>query len=125
MKVSDIQAVGFSSESALVGAGSHKALFKDIIQSDKITHDDMRNMAKTFFNTDVASNLFCFRSGGPYGLVMGISNIGITTGEDGVLTDIFLHLTDMSMDTSLSMTISVKDLDEMFKPFIPVRLVRA
>lgn len=112
-----VKAVGISTEPVSTGAISHAEMFKDIIKAPVITHANFVNLSRAFFDIDVDSNLFCFRSGGPYGLVMVISSVGVTSDDAGAIIDIKVHLADYSLDTSLRMSLSVKDLNEMFRPF--------
>ena len=117
--ITEVQNVGFSFDPATIGKNSQAELLKGVLESEQITHQDMCNLSKTFLNVEVKSNLFCFRSGGPYGLVMGIENVSVTKDDLGRVDNIYLYLVDVTMDSSLKVYISVKDIDEMLRPFFP------
>lgn len=114
-----IQAVGFSTEDATVGEASQEKLIAKLLKGNKVTHEDVRNLSKTFFNAEIKSSFYCFKGGGPYGIVMELTNIGMVTDKDDKLCDIILNMQDTSMGTSLTLTLSVKDLNELLVPFFP------
>ena len=112
-----IKAVGFSTEPATQGVNSQKQLFDAILKTDALSHKDVNNLAKTLFNTEIESNMFCFRSGGPYGLVLAINSVHVSRSKEGQIDDIVFVMKDHSFGTSMEVIISVKDLKEMLKPF--------
>lgn len=112
-----VKTMGFSTEPATQGVDSHKQLFDAILKSSAISHKDVNNLAKTLFNTEIESNMFCFRSGGPYGLVLAIKSVYVSRSKEDQIDDIVFVLKDCSFDTSMEVIISVKDLKEILKPF--------
>lgn len=112
-----VKTVGFSTEPASQGVNSHKQLFDSTLRTDSISHKDVNNLAKTLFNTEIESNMFCFRSGGPYGLVLGINSVHVSRSNEGQIDDIVFVMKDCSFGTSMEVIISVKDLKEMLRPF--------
>lgn len=109
--------IGYTGQEGSLPASNHTEMFKKVLQAPGISHEDLTNLSKTFFNTEIKGKHYRFRSGGPYGLVFAINGIRTLTDDDGKLVDIFINFKDCSMDTSLTVTTSVKDLDEMFKHF--------
>lgn len=112
-----VKNISSTTESATEGVNNHSEMFGGLMSSGKITHKDVRNLAKTLFNTDLESNLYCFRSGGPYGLVLCIESVHFSRSAAGAIEDIGFVLKDCSLDTSLRLMISVKDMTEMLRPF--------
>lgn len=121
-KRNNIKSTGISTEPATVGVASEAAFVARLLRSDKVTHDDVRNLSKTFFNTDLTSSFYCLRGGGPYGIVMEVTNIGMVTDKDDKLCDIVLNMVDTSIGTSFTLTVSVKDLNELLVPFFPKKV---
>lgn len=120
----EIKKVGVTCESASIGVDKQTDLFRSLDKSKNITHGVLVDLSKIFFNVDITGNMFCFRSGGPYGLVLIISSVSMISDTQDNLDDILLELSDYSLNTSMKIKISVKDLEEMFKPFklqLPVR----
>lgn len=122
-KTEAIQPTGISTEPATVGVASERELVSGIVKNEKVSHEDVQNLAKTFFSTDIPSSYFCFKGGGPYGVIMEINNIGMVCDQQDKLSDIFLQMSDSTMGTSLSLTVSIKDLNELLVPFFPKQVV--
>ena len=112
-----IKKVGFSTEDATKGVDSQKQIFDGVLKNSSISHKDVNNLAKTLFNTEIESNMFSFRSGGPYGLVLAINSAHVSRSKEGQIDDIIFVMKDYSFSTSMEVVISVKDLKEMLKPF--------
>lgn len=112
-----IKQVSYSTESADDGVVSQEKIFDHILKNKTIGHKDINNLAKTLFNTEIDSNLFCFRSGGPYGLVLSIYSVHVSRSKEGGIDDIYFTMKDYSFGTSLEVIISVKDFKEMLRPF--------
>ena len=112
-----VKSVGFSTGPATQGVSSQHQLYDSILRTNTISHKDINNLAKSLFNTEIESNMFCFRSGGPYGLVLSINSVHVSRARDGNIDDIAFVLKDHSLGTSIEVIISVKDIKEMFKPF--------
>ena len=112
-----VKKMSFTTEPAYVGCDTHAQLYSGILSSDSINHRDVCNLAKAVFNVSIDSNQFCFRSGGPYGLVLKIDSVHTRVDTSGRLEDIVLTLRDCTMDTSMCVQISVKDIPEMLRPF--------
>lgn len=118
-----LKAAGISTEDATVGEISQEKFIAKLLKGNKVTHEDVRNLSKTFFNTDIKSSYYSFKGGGPYGIVMEVTNIGMVTDKDDKLCDIILNMQDTSMGTSLTLTVSVKDLNELLFPIFPKQVV--
>lgn len=122
-KSKPIQAVGVSTEDATVGEASQEKFVAKLLKGNNVTHEDVRNLSKTFFNAEIKSSYYSFKGGGPYGIVMEVTNIGMVTDKDDKLCDIVLNMQDISMGTSLTLTVSVKDLNELLFPIFPKTVV--
>lgn len=112
------QPKGYSAMPAGEGAASDAAMFNSLLRDTKISHRDLNNLSRAFFNVELEGHLYCFRTGGPYGIVFAISGAETVQDARGSLCDIRLTLSDCSMDTSLLLQVSVKDVSELLRPFV-------
>ena len=118
-----VQPTGITTMDATEKVATHEDLVNSLLKNDQIQHEDVRNLSKTFFNVDLPSNLFRFKGGGPYGIVMQINDVHMVTNDDKKLDNILLHMHDTGMGTSLRVTVSVKDLNELFVPMFPKSII--
>lgn len=112
--------IGFTNESANEGGSSKDAILEQIRKKPKISHDDLNLLAHLFFNTTVQKNsYFVFRNSttltGEYYEIVSVR----LDVKNKNLADIFITLRDAANNTSLRLESSVKDFNEIFKPFVP------
>lgn len=112
--------IGFTNESAKEGGESKHVILEQIRRKSKISHSDLNVLAHLFFNTTIQKNsYFVFRNltslSGEYYEIVSIQ----LDVENKNLEDIKITLKDAANNTSLRLDASVKDFNEIFKPFVP------
>lgn len=88
----------------------------------QIEHEWVEAAARMIFNVDLPKALWKFREGSKADLKLFTINAVHPKFGQGQLLDLELSLAEISLNTSLTLTLSIRDLPELMVPFIPTPL---
>lgn len=119
-KKSKVQAIGFTSESSSVGFPSKETVLNELKYKPSLTHAEVNVLSHLYFDVTFKNIYYKLRNADGYGLYFEIKDTQlITDHKTNELIDIILTLHDVSFNTSLKLTISIKEINEVFEGFVP------
>ena len=111
--------VSFTMDTAEKGFDPKKEVLARLVRKPHLSHDEMNTLAHLYFNTIIQPKAFFVRRhGNGYGDFYNITAVHLEV-VDMELKDIHITLADAGLETSLKMMVSVKDFNEVFKPYVP------
>lgn len=108
----------FSLTTETVDKGFDKSIeiVDKIITDGKLNHATLNALSLLYFSKEIPSGVYKIKDCKHYGLVFGIKSIYCIKSDDGTtLEDIQLYLEDIGTDSSMCITVSVKDFMDMFE----------
>lgn len=120
-------AVSLTTEPTLSAVDPRQMVIREIkahqLETGKISAAQVRVAAVLFFNVQVCSSFYTLRNYSKYGQYFEISSVKLEWSENGEdLIDMFFTFSDTSFDSSVKITISVKDLSEWMTAVTPPML---
>lgn len=97
-----------------------KTLFNN--RNEQIEHEWVEAAARMIFNVDLPKALWKFREGGKADLKIFTINAVYPKFDQERLMDLELHLVEISLNTSLTLRLSIRDVPELMVPYIPTPL---
>ena len=128
----EIKNFSVTTTSAIEGTSSKKELSPEIetivnkLQANaNISNKELNQVSAYYFNTpDIPPGLFNINKELFLGMVLDIKRIDAHYDENGDISKIYIHLSDITLSNEFSMTVSVQDFHELFNSFEPKPLVK-
>lgn len=112
--------VGFTTEPSSVGFPSKEDVLKEMKRKPFLTHAEINVLSHLYFGVSFKNIYYKLRNADGYGLYFEIKDTHLVVDQkNNKLLDIILTFHDVSFNTSLKLTISVKEINEMFEEFSP------
>lgn len=121
-KLADLKEISISTEPATVGYKDKYDLLSEALKDIRLkqfNNTKAELLAKFWFNVEMPNQYYQLRYTDNSIMFFSIRNVNLITNntrDKPELTDMIITLTDESLNSSLMLTLSIKDFKELLKP---------
>lgn len=120
-QLEELKEISLSTETANTGYKDKYELLEEVmmdIKQKNFSSTKAELLAKIWFNVDMSNSYYQLRYGDNSILFFSIRNVNLVTNDSSgkiELTDMIITLFDESLNSSLMLTVSIKDFKELFQ----------